>query len=72
MQNQAQDNASGGFMGAVKGVADTVNTQAAETKLTTDDAKAREARGEGVAQANQDAAADTKNFVAQQTQTQSS
>jgi hypothetical protein len=53
----------------LSGVRDSANTQQAKTQLQNDDAKAREARGEGVAQANQDAAADVKNFVAQQTQT---
>jgi hypothetical protein len=69
LQSQAQDEAQGGLKGAIAGLGDAQNIQQAETKLQNDDAKAREARGEGVAQANQDAAADVKNFVAQQTQT---
>jgi soluble lytic murein transglycosylase-like protein len=69
LQNQAQDRAQGGLQGAIAGLGDTQNIQQAETQLQNDDAKAREARGEWVAQANQDAATDVKNFVAQQTQT---
>lgn len=69
LQNQAQDKAQGGLQGAIAGLGDAQNIKQAETQLQNDDAKAREAKGEGVAQANQDAAADVKNFVAQQTQT---
>lgn len=69
LQNQAQDKSQGGLQGAIAGLRDGQNIQQAETQLQNDDAKAREARGEGVAQANQDAATDVKNFVAQQTQT---
>jgi soluble lytic murein transglycosylase-like protein len=69
LQTQAQDKGQPGLGGPATGLQDAQNTQQAETQLQNDDAKARETRGEGVAQANQDAAADVKNFVAQQTQT---
>lgn len=48
---------------------DLQSIQNAQTQLQNDDAKAREARGEGVAQANMDAKTDVSQYSSQQTST---